>query len=74
MSEEVDITLAGDPMRTRVLLVGAVLGAAVGLGAAFLLVQKAERKGERIEIGAGEAIKLGLLVFGLLRAVSQLRE
>ena len=74
MSEEVDITLASDPMRPRVLLVGAVLGAAVGLGAAFLLVQKAERKGEQIEVGAGEAIKLGLLVFGLLRSVSQLRE
>jgi hypothetical protein len=74
MSEETDITLAGDPMKAKVLLVGAVLGAAVGLGAAYLLVQRAERKGEQIQIGAGDVVKLGLLVFGLLRSVSQLRE
>ena len=74
MSEETDITLSGDPMKTRVLLVGAVLGAAVGLGGAYLLAQKAERRGEQIQINAGDIVKLGLLVFGLLRSVSQLRE
>jgi len=56
------------------LLVGAVLGAAVGLGGAYLLAQKAERKGEQIQINAGDIVRLGLLVFGLLRSVSQLRE
>ena len=74
MSEETDIILAGDPMKSRVLLVGAVLGLAVGLGGAYLLVQKSERKGEQIQIGASDIVKLGLLVFGLLRSVSQLRE
>lgn len=74
MSEDTDITLGGDPMKSRVLLVGAVLGAVVGLGSAYLLVQKAERKGEHIQINAGDVVRLGLLVFGLLRSVSQLRE
>jgi len=74
MSEENDITLSGDPMKSKVLLVGAVLGAAVGLGGAYLLAQKAERKGEQIQINAGDIVRLGLLVFGLLRSVSQLRE
>jgi hypothetical protein len=74
MSEETDITLTGDPMKSRVLLVGAALGVAVGLGSAYLLVQKAERRGEQIQITAGDIVKLGLLVFGLLRSVSQLRE
>lgn len=74
MSEENDITLSGDPMKSKVLLVGAVLGAAVGLGGAYLLAQKAERRSEQIQINAGDIVKLGLLVFGLLRSVSQLRE
>lgn len=74
MSEETDITLGGDPMKTKVLLVGAALGVAVGLGSAYLLVQKAEKRGERIQINASDVVRLGLLVFGLLRSVSQLRE
>lgn len=74
MSEENDITLSGDPMKSKILLVGAVLGATVGLGGAYLLTQKAERRGEQIQINAGDIVKLGLLVFGLLRSVSQLRE
>jgi hypothetical protein len=36
------------------------------------MVQRAEREGEQVQIGAGEGIKLGLLVFGLLRSVAQL--
>jgi hypothetical protein len=74
MSAEFDIDLRRDPARSKVLLFGAVLGVAVGLGAAYLLVQRAEREGNQVQIGAGDAVKLGLLVFGLLRSVSQLGE
>lgn len=72
MKEDLDIQAIGENWKPKILLTGLVLGAAVGLGAAYLLVQRAEREGETVEIGAGEAVKLGLLVFGLLRSVSQL--
>lgn len=71
MEERVDLEFTGD-WKPKVLIIGAVLGAAVGLGAAYLMVQRAEREGEQVQIGAGDGIKLGLLVFGLLRSVAQL--
>ncbi len=72
MSKEMDIQEYPASRRPKILLIGAVLGAAVGLGAAYLLVQRSEHEGEDFKIGSGEAVKLGVLVFGLLRSVSQL--
>ena len=56
----------------QVLVIGAVIGALTGLGAAYLLIQRAKRKAEPPSLNAGEGIKLGLLVFGLLRQVAML--
>ncbi len=55
-----------------VLAIGAVLGALTGLGAAYLLVQRSKKRGETPNLSAIEGIKLGLLIFGLLRQVSLL--
>jgi hypothetical protein len=57
---------------TPVLAVGAVVGALTGLGAAYLLVQRAKKRGETPNLSAIEGIKLGLLIFGLLRSVAML--
>ncbi len=72
MSDEMAIQETSANWKPKVLLIGAVLGAAVGLGAAYLLIQNAEREGENLNIGAGEAVKLGVMVFGLLRSISRL--
>jgi hypothetical protein len=56
----------------KVLIAGSVLGALVGVGAAYLLVQRAEKKGDTVHVGAGEAVKIGVLIFGLLRSIAQL--
>jgi len=56
----------------QVLVIGAVIGALTGLGAAYLLIQRAKRTAEPPNLNAGEGIKLGLLVFGLLRQVAML--
>jgi len=72
MSEQVDMVQMDENWQTRILLAGAVVGALVGAGAAYLLVQRAEKNEERVSMGAGEAVKLGVLVFGLLRSVAQL--
>ncbi|GAB4476107.1 MAG: hypothetical protein Kow0088_13650 [Anaerolineales bacterium] len=60
--------------RTKTLVLGGIIGAAVGLGAAYLLIQRAEKEQGKLEMSAGEGIKLGLLVLGLLRQVAQLGE
>lgn len=56
----------------RVILAGGLFGALFGLGMAYLLTQRAEREGGRLRLGAGEGIRLGLLMLGLLKQVSDL--
>ena len=56
----------------QVLVIGAVVGALTGLGAAYLLIQRAKKRAEPPNLNAGEGIKLGLLVFGMLRQVAML--
>jgi hypothetical protein len=60
--------------KTKTLILGGLIGALVGLSAAYLLVQRAEKEHGRLQMNAGEGIKLGLLVLGLLRQVAQLGE
>ncbi len=64
----------GDRWKAKTLLLGALLGALTGLGAAYLIVRRAERAGGGIELSTGEGIRLGTMVLGLLREVAQLGE
>ena len=64
---ELDTSWAG-----QVMVIGAVVGALTGLGAAYLLIQRAKKRAEPPNLNASEGIKLGLLVFGLLRQVAML--
>lgn len=61
-------------MNNRVLLYGALIGAATGLAAAMLLQRRAEKTGTEISLSAGEGIQLGVMVMGLLRAVAALAD
>jgi hypothetical protein len=56
----------------RVILAGGLFGAFFGLGMAYLLTQRAEREGGELRLGAGEGIRLGLLLLGLMKQVSEL--
>lgn len=58
--------------RNKTLLFGALIGAATGLIAAMMLHRNAERNEKETAITSGEGMKLGMLVFGLLRAISSL--
>lgn len=60
------------PNRRNILLFGALIGAFTGLIAAMLLQRRAERNESETAITAGEGLKLGVLVLGLLRAISSL--
>ena len=60
--------------KVRTLIVGAVLGAATGLSAAYLLTRRAEQQGAALTISSGQGLKLGVLVAGLLRSILNLGE
>lgn len=56
----------------RTIFFGIFVGAFTGMIAALLLNRRAERTERSSAITAGEGLKLGVLVFGLLRAISSL--
>ena len=58
--------------RQKALIAGVIVGAVVGLGAAYLFVQRAEDPGSRPSFTTGDGVKLGLIVLGLLRQVADL--
>jgi hypothetical protein len=58
--------------RTTTLLAGALIGAVTGLIAAMLLNRRAEENESKTAITTGEGLKLGVMVFGLLRAIASL--
>lgn len=60
--------------RNRTLLLGTLIGAFTGLVAAVLLYRRAEQEGTEIAISAGDGMKLGVMVIGLLRAIAALGE
>ncbi|MCE7860226.1 MAG: hypothetical protein DYG86_10620 [Chloroflexi bacterium CFX2] len=60
--------------RSRVLLGGAVIGAVTGLIAAMLLNRRTARSERETAITTGEGLKLGVLIFGLLRAIASLAD
>jgi hypothetical protein len=66
------VPTTGQIWKWKTLTIGAVIGALAGLTAAYLLIQRAENEGETPKLSAGEGVKLGALVLGLLRQVSQL--
>jgi gas vesicle protein len=58
--------------QNRILLFGALIGAATGLAAALILQRRAEKTGNEITLSTGEGIQLGVMIMGLLRAISSL--
>jgi hypothetical protein len=60
--------------RSRILLLGALIGAATGLVAAMLLNRRVTKDENSSAITTGEGLKLGVMVFGLLRAIASLGE
>ncbi len=58
--------------KNKTLILGALIGAFTGLLAAMLLQRRAEKGERETAITTGESLKLGVLVFGLLRAIASL--
>lgn len=60
--------------RSRTILGGVIIGAVMGLIAAMLLNRRAEKNERETAITTGEGLKLGVLLFGLLRAIASLND
>jgi gas vesicle protein len=58
--------------QNKILLFGALIGAVTGLAAAMILQRRAEKTGNEISLSTGEGIQLGVMIMGLLRAISAL--
>ena len=58
--------------KNKTLIIGAVAGAALGLAGAFLLTRRTEETGTEITVSAGDGLRLGVMIIGLLRAIADL--
>jgi len=58
--------------RSNVLIAGAIIGALTGIGAAYVFLQRAEKNEEQLSLTAGEGLRLGFIILGLLRSIAQI--
>jgi hypothetical protein len=65
---------ADESWKMKTLVVGGVLGALIGVGAALLLTKRAEQKGTQLTITPGKGVQLGVMLAGLLRSIMNLGE
>ncbi len=59
---------------SRTLILGALIGAFTGLIAAVLLNRRASKNEKSTALTTGDGLKIGVLVFGLLRAIASLSD
>ncbi len=55
----------------KILALGTIIGALIGLGAAYLLLQRVDEGGD-LNLGSTEGVKLGISVFSFFRQITQL--
>jgi hypothetical protein len=56
---------------TKILALGTIIGALVGLGAAYLLTQRINEEGG-LDLNPKEGVKLGISIFSFFRQITQL--
>jgi hypothetical protein len=60
--------------RTKSIVLGGVLGAVLGVVAAYVYVNSVEKEASSPEIRPAEAVTIGLTILGLLRQIAGLPE
>ncbi|MFZ6018276.1 MAG: hypothetical protein ACOYXO_01600 [Chloroflexota bacterium] len=58
--------------KTKTIVIGGLIGAAAGVIAALLLIQRAEETQQAPRLTAGDGVKVGLGVLGLLRLITDI--
>ncbi len=61
-----------DSWKMKALIIGGVVGLAAGIIAATIFIQRAEMSQAKPQITAGEGVKVGIGVLGVLRMISDL--
>ena len=61
-----------DSWKMKALIIGGVVGLAAGVIAAIIFIQRAELSQAQPKISAGESVKVGIGVLGVLRMISDL--
>lgn len=71
--EETTITEQPDTAwKMQSIVIGGVLGALIGMGAALLLTKRAEQKGTKLSMTPVKGVQLGVMLAGLLRSILSL--
>lgn len=65
------ISMENDKWKSNTLLLGALIGALTGLGAAYLLIQRADEE-EGLQLTPQKGMKLGVTILGFLRQITNL--
>ena len=58
--------------KIKAMVLGGIVGALTGIGAAYILIQRAEAEHATPRLSAGEGVSLGLGVLSLLRLVANM--
>jgi hypothetical protein len=64
-------TIVANP-KPKILILGGLIGALMGVGAAYLFIQRAEREERALAISPAEGIKLGLVALGAMKQFAQM--
>ncbi len=73
MTDKEIVESGNDARIKKTIMVGALLGACVGVAAAYIYIQNL-KDDQQPSITPGDGVKLGVLVFGLLRSIASLGE
>ncbi len=60
--------------RRKAFVIGGVVGALLGVGAAYIYINSAEESGQTPEVTPGTAVTIGLALLALLRQVAAIGE
>lgn len=71
--EEDDIEVAVElDWKVKALIIGGVVGALAGVGAAYLYIRNIEEAGEEPKMGTKDALQLGVSLVSLVKQVASL--
>jgi hypothetical protein len=73
MNDEMTLTKT-DTWQPKAIALGTLLGALVGLGGAYLLVQRNKSSETTPQVSGGELLRLAILALGLVKSVAELGE
>ena len=58
--------------KSRTLIIGCILGAIAGLGAAYILVRRADEAQTQPQLTTGDGVKIGMGLAGVFKLISDL--